>query len=305
MEKEEPRIRLVPYNLNQVFKLKRELTEALDVTYRDCIVDAEGLSDVVAIVCNILPGKIQEGCVRDSLRHLAGVKLDRRLIRTESWRLAGNIRSLKAGTPVPPWRVQRFQEWVPLQITDCKLMRTPKRKKLGALFTFRVLAGRPCTQLFNTFWSQRFCQFFAAHSGFSSRRGDIPFSRMEEFVRLRFYGLLKPVSDKLDARNAFDGRSLIVEQYYTNSSFEKFNKAQLRQRARLGGFKCPRNYKHACHQCPVGYDLCPAAVHPRTYEKHECDVCGNEHWFDPMWVALGICVDCQRKRDMSNHEHSE
>jgi len=296
MEQEAPRIKLVPYSLPQVFKLKREITEALDNTYKDCVIDGEGLRDLTELVCGCLPKGIEEEFVFNSLRHLAGVRLDRNLLRTEAWKIAGNVRCLKAGNPVLPWRVQRFQEWVPLQVADCKLMRTPKRKKLGVLFTFRVLAGRPCTELFDAFWSQRFCKFFAGHAGFGSPWSDLRYERMEEFVRLRMYGLLIPADD--DVENGFDGRELRVDQYFVNAYCLKFNKGLLKKRARHG-FKCPENFQHKCHQCPVGYDRCVASVHPRTYEIHECDVCGERRHFDPMWVALGICVDCQRKRDMT------
>ena len=297
MEQEAPKIKLVPHSLVQVFKLKRSITDALDITYQEIVLDHEGLQEVVNLVHDKLPPGIERGCVFDSLRHLAGVRLSSQLLKTEAWRIAGNVRSLRAGTPVPPWRIQRFEEWVPLQVADCKVMRTPKRKKLGVLLTFRVLAGRSCTELFDAFWAKRFCKFFSYHVGFGAPYSDTRYDRMEELVRLRVYGLLKPAGD------GFDGRSLLVNQYFVNSALEKYNKGLIKKRARIG-FRCPKNYHHPCHRCHVGYDQCLAAVHPRTYEIHECDVCGKEKHFDPMWVALGVCVDCQRKRDIAAQQET-
>lgn len=301
MTHEEPRVPLVSHNLTQVFKLKRDITEALEQTYLDCTLHSDDLHEVVAIVHAALPTQVQEGCVFESLRHLAGVKLDRQLLRMEAWRIAGNVRLLKQGYTVAPWRVQRFNEWVPLQVIDCKPTRSPKQKKIGSLMTFRVLAGTPCTLTFDAFWTQRFCRYFASYAGFSAPWKETPFSRMEEYVRLRTYGLLAAADPP--GSDGFDGRSLRVEQYLANSSCLSYNKDIIRKRARIG-FKCPQNYRHACHQCAFGFDRCPAGTHPRTYEKHECDDCGQLTWFDPMWVALGICVGCQRKRDLTIKEGS-
>lgn len=277
---------LQPYVLRDVFHARDRVVAVME-EYLDVLLDGESLRELAAGVAEKLPGKIPEEVVFDSIRHLGGTKLTNRRLRIESWRLAGNNRLLRNGKPVLPWSRQQRREWVPAQVVDSRLLRT-KRNKVGAVFKLRILAGTSATLLTEVFWTMRFARFLSTHIGFSPPWGKLELARLEQIVGLRLYLLIEPGCSEGDSPKPK------FEHVTSTGATTKYNKQILSNRARIG-FRCPQGYKHQCYDCHVGYHDCPLATHPRTFVKELCSICENDAWFDPDFVAIGVCVACQRR----------
>lgn len=289
MSEELPKIK--PFNLRRVFSLKKKISDALECEYLGVILNGDLLRELSISLSRALPGEIPAEVMLSSLEHLYGSRLSSSLIRTESWRLAGNIELLKNNYPVRIWSKQDFPEWVPVQIVDCTVKRTDKRKKLGAEFQARILAGTSCTLLTRFFWTQGFCSYFSQSLGFSPPWRELPFKRMDEFVGLRFYCLMDGGSGSQWPSAREYPR---FHHAKATPSLVKYNTDLLRRRARIG-FQCPKQYEHKCFQCYVGYDQCPLATHARTYVKGHCVKCAKRAWFEKHMLPLGICTMCTQK----------
>jgi len=280
-----------PFNLPGIFKLKDLLQEAMEA-HLGTVVRGPSLRLLSLELQERLPGEIEPDVIYDSIRHLGGTELDWPTIRRESWRLAANTRRLKGNQPAKPWRVHNFREWIPLQLVDSRAIRT-KRGRLGSVFTARVLAGTSCTMLLEFFWTMRFCKFMSSSMGYSPPWGKYPFNKMEEYISLRIYVLAEP-TDIAEPKKHPEFKHVRV-----TSSLRVFNQAVVKKRRRVK-FRCQFKYKHECHRCRVGYDQCEVATHPRTFVKALCTICDKETWFDPQFIALGMCVNCRTRRDLKN-----
>jgi hypothetical protein len=287
---------LATISLDRVFRLKKKLITVLEDGFVGALVRGPLLHELVDEVQNALPGTVHEEVIFDSLRHLGGTVLTDPIIRQESWRLAGNIHRLKQHYPAPPWMKQEFDEWVPVQVIDCKVKRTIRIKKIGGEFTARILGGTSTGLLAHFFWTHGFCGNFSRHVGFTPPWKSLPFKKCEEFVGLRFYGLCESSRPGQEIR-----RVPHFHHVKDNPTLTNYNKGVLRKRARMEGFKCPFNYKHPCYRCHVGYRDCPVALHPETFVKEHCIVCNKEGWFEQAMIPLGVCVACQKKRDLGHH----
>lgn len=246
------------------------------------------------LVIECLPGdNYHWETVEDSLRHLADTYITEAIVDQTAWRMSGNYKRLKQRRPVPPWSVQRFPEWVPMQCTAVAYEK--RRYKMGAVCTFRILAGTPCPLFTSRWWSFKQCRFLLAEQfGFSRRmRGRVtelryPYTDPAQFVTLRTYGLIDPkhCSDQ-------PGFSAIT----FTPSVDAFNREQLRYRFRKDpGYGCPRNYPQTlpCHKCPVGFAKCRAGCHKSDWVEKLCPGCARDNWFDPD-SASAVCVDCTRR----------
>jgi len=204
--------------------------------------------------------------------------------RQIAWVLAANLLQLQAGKPVSVWSEQPYDEWVVAQCMDAVECRT-KYGKVGAELTFSLLSGTPASLQIKKFWSNRFCQFLARRVGFTRADKELPFHRLTELVGLRLVFLIDktrslelPYFDKVDI----------------TGNLLSYNRKLLRSRMRIK-FVCPKKFRHPCYLCPIGYDKCGCAVHPRTYVKKLCTHCGNDAWTDPVVMAAVVCVECARK----------
>ena len=107
------------------------------------------------------------------------------------------------------------------------------------------------------------------------------------------YGLLDPTLSK---------GSPNFDKVKVTNTFEQYNREIMRNRARLGGFQCPANYRHRCFNCPIGYDKCSVGTHPRTYIKHQCVSCDKLAWTDPKCSEQGTCVDCMNSKSLAKRK---
>jgi len=287
-----PQLPFTPYRLHDVFKRRdRLLTLCLD-EYDHVEVTGLDLRELSCLLQSGFPKYVDEDILFRSIRHLSGQLLDEDILRNECWRLAGNYLDLTQGRPVPPWTHQRYREWVPLQVVECRLCRV-SRRKIGAELDARCLAGTPCTEICRFRWTTDFARGFSIHLGFTPSWKDYPLRMLEQLVGLRFYGQMEPPDPNHEYR-----QGLYFDKMQPSAACLNYNRKLIRARRRLG-FKCPRGYRHPCHKCYVGYRECPVATHPVTFILRTCRECGRDQWMDPRQEAIGFCIACRHKKDLS------
>jgi len=284
-------MKLPVYNLTRVEVLRSRLFEELQLDFVGTKPIGADFDAFVDAVHRILPGGIDRLIVYDSLLYILGQELTKTVLLQLSWLLAGNVKVLKEGKLVRPWRVQGALEWVPLEVVDHEYVADyGKKRKSGYLYTFKVLAGSPAGVCTVAFWSKQYIYFLRGTLGFSGWRHKegkprLSFHDPVEFMGLRFYALLDPVFN-------FEGmpgfRTISVPH-----SCIQHNRVILQARARVD-FVCPKNYTHECFVCPIGADQCPASCHPRTYVTQVCDTCSKASSFDPQRGGR-ICLNCIKK----------
>ncbi len=231
----------------------------------------------------MLPSGVPYDTLFESVRYMAGrVLTDKEAVRL-AWRLAGNLPALVAGQSVPPWAMQRSDEWVPLQVMRIHRTRNAKGKT-GIMLTARVLAGTPAPLAVSTFWGLPVAKYVASKIGFSKPWRQYAYSNPEDIVGLRFYGLIEAARSREKPE---------FHEVECPASVQKWNRDHvLKLRLRVG-LKCPAEFDHKCSQCPYGYDRCDAGTHPKTYTIGNCANCGKiDTLFDPDEIASTYCLTC-------------
>lgn len=221
-----------------------------------------------------------------SVLFLVGGRLTKDKLKRLGWQLAARKRQLGYQIPLKPWSKRDVDEWVPFQILNV----IPKRSNWGdngADVELKALAGTPCCETVTLFWTNKLANLFGSKLGYDHKMRML---RVEELVGLRLYGLVEA------AREASDLSFFKID---VSDEFRAYNRKIAAKRRRVN-FTCPEERKNECYACPVGYDRCGLAVHPRTYVHHVCKVCGERRFTDPPSVILDICVDCQRKKRFSS-----
>jgi hypothetical protein len=240
----------------------------------------DAIVDVSRAITDCLPARVSPGAVFESVRVLAGTTLTRAVAGNLAWRLAGNLDKLIDGIPAFPWAGQLQDERVPICVEHMQPI--SRRKVQGYLFHCRALAGSPCPMLFSEFISTRSCRAISRAIGFSAPWGPYPYSTPLHFVRLIFFAHVE--ASRSEKRPSF----LKVS---ASSSMIKLNRAKIEVRCRVK--PCPRGFSHPCSFCWLGYDNCPAAVHPVTYVERYCAMCKSEGWFDHGEDSLA-CHRCRQ-----------
>jgi hypothetical protein len=282
------------YSLQTILRLRDSLIYVLDLALGGKVLTGANFDKFIDLLDENLPPSADRACVLESVRHLTGETLTDEAILEVSHRLAGNVKRMRHRFTAPPWTIQRCQEWVPLQILGVKRGRN-FRDKLGYLLIFKVMAGTPCPFLIRRWWSQRFCYYMAGQFGFarfgSNRRRDSKFMYYHpaQFVTLRLDGLIDPEWCK--------PREPMFHRVDVGKNLKAWNHEQLCYRFRISAeYPCPKNFTHACHQCPIGYLACRAGTHRLDYKLQRCQICGDdEAWFD-LDVNTDICIDCHERR---------
>ena len=250
--------------------------------YIDTTLIGQTFRDFFDDVFSALPPAVVKDAVFESVRLMAGTIFDSRTAANFSWRLSGNIHTLTAGNIVAPWTRQIKDEWVPLQIDAIAPYTNTKKKKPGYILNCVVLAGSPCPFKFSQFVSKSACFAVARASGFTSKRGKLPFVYPEYLTKLVFYGLI-------DAQRSEE------KPYFTkvrpSSAAINCNRQILDIRYRLS--PCPRSFTHECRNCVLGYNECPAAVRAQRLELKMCLTCNTETYFEPRG-SFSVCVVCHK-----------
>jgi hypothetical protein len=283
----------VIYSLDQIIRRRDELVEILKFEYRNKVVRGEDFQrfvDICEEAVERFVKKPHRPTLIDSLRHLAGVKLDEKLIADTAHRLMGNLHRIRYRRKVVPWHGQRFYEWVPVQVMAVRRAKND-RGEVGATLTLKFMAGSPCPLIVLQWWSMRRCRYVSRDFGFSRPVGPLaahparyPYVVPEQLVTLRFMGLIDPTKSIKEP---------VICEINSAPSTRKWNIAQLKRRIR-DGFQCPKRYPldFECHHCPIGYVHCPAATHRLDYETKPCPKCNKD---DAVWnpeLPVNMCIDC-------------
>lgn len=283
----------IRYSIPKILRVRNSLAEVLRIEYAGRrIVGAEFERFVDVVDEGLEVRGLDRKTLVDSLRWMAGIPLDAQLLHDAAHRLAGNVHRLKRRRPVVPWQVQRFPEWVPIQLIAARPDRRNDRDP-GATYTAKVLAGLACPRLVPVWWSLKQIRYMAPMFGFSRplrpdsrRRAPYPFASPAQLVSMRLEGLVDPkLSDREPA----------FAKFRFAPALDQWNRQKVKQRCRVDpGYGCPLGYPATfpCHHCAVGYERCPAATHRKSYELRPCTVCdAAEAAFDPDQPGAA-CVDC-------------
>ena len=191
--------------------------------------------------------------------------------------IAGNLPTLRVGSPVPLWTGQEDEEWVLLFVMSARRSLTPRRKLLGGKLLLQVMCGPASGQVFEQFFTDRALQRLARHIGMMNRRS---YRRPHptEFGQMKFAGKLVP------------GEKLSINEYWERPSLNKRNRDLLKKRG--PGKRCPRNYVIQCYACPVGFLDCPLGTHKYTFTQKHCSRCGELGYFDPDNPGQRWCQHC-------------
>ncbi len=279
------------YPLEQVFRLRETLKEAVGHEFLGKTPVGPAFNRLVELVLEILPGEYNYQTVEDSLRHLAGTFIDQTTLHRTCWRIAGNTKRLRHRKAVPPWHVQRVPEWVPAQVVSCERQRNAKDEIVG-MMGFRVLAGTPAPLAVYKAWSLKYCRYLSNDFGFTRPRGRnptrYPYSDPEQLVNLRLYLLIDP--DECDKEPGFSCVAF-------SETMKDWNLGITRCRQRvMPGFSCRMEASPdelPCRRCPLGYSSCRAGTHKSDWVQKACAYCGREDaWFDPDVLTSDRCVEC-------------
>jgi hypothetical protein len=282
---------LVSYVIADVLRVRKRIMDEL--AWQEAVeqvLDEDKFEKLVVAAARHLVN-VEPSLVGESLAHLYEQILTQEELLEEAWRLAGNLPRMRNGYAVAPWTRQVTQEWVPLLITEQVPYRN-RRHEDGAIVTFKILAGSPCGWTMERFWSTRFGHVVARDIGFTNSRGKHPMHSINELVGLRLSGLIEV--EKSVGKPFFDVINI-------PSSMLNYNRRLIKARDRIQ-FVCPKKYEHACRLCPIGYDQCPVAVHPRTYTKIICQSCQKKSWADPKHVELGLCYMCFTQKQLTRKD---
>lgn len=272
---------LPKYNLSLVFELRQKLADNLIIFIGTSLADVE-YERFIEEVLKLLPPKINYSVLYESCSEIMNTYISKQLLYNLSWKLAGNIDSLKKGIIVKPWSYQTNQtEWVPAQVLASNKTRNLKNE-LVYNFKLRILAGTSCSMFVSKLWSIKECKYISSKIGFSAPWGNYPYRDASELINMRF---LIEIEQKLCRTNEPNFKHIAC-----TSGLSNWNKSLLKARAHLEP-ACPKNFIHHCYQCPIGYDQCLAGTHPRSYVVKFCSVCNKDTWHDPGFNE--VCVTCR------------
>lgn len=282
---------LPKYRLNSLLKLRSRLS--INPTLLECLgipVDSEVLGRLCMGMLEDLPSSVDSAALRKSLLGLVGQTLSVRELRHWCWRIVGNMSELIEGRPVMPWLGTRRDEWVPMQIVDGRRwsIRTKRGQSVGTQFKLRALAGSPCPNLFDVFWSRRACSVIASRLGFNLRDVEKPYAycQAQQLVGCRFYA-------KFTAQAKSYAPFTEIHPAKDTPAIWKWNRELIGGREPIKR-KCPRNFptNHPCYRCPIGIDKCQWATHAVTYVQKTCTRCQRRQWFDPS-RSNEVCLECE------------
>lgn len=264
----------------------RESVKGVLARYLGSHIGGELLDDLSFLVLAVLPRRTPRMAVYETLRVHVGERLTEETAHALAWRISGNIALIRTGRPALPLRSGEDPGWCLLQIMGSEPRVRGKAKKLGLAYVGKSLSGRMTPGLFRWFWSTGQAGFFSDLFGFNRKQR--PYRDPIELVGLRAVMKLEYTDERLAPV------SIKVPGYC-----KTYNRGIL-DRRNPGPVDCPRHYDIPCMRCSVGYRECPAAVHPETYERRECQNCGGVTFHNPdrTYGGTGGCLRCRKPAAM-------
>jgi len=237
---------------------------------------------LVDAICKYLPPSIGQDVVSTTLSPLLSQEVTEEGLDEMFWRLTGNLDLLRAGRPATGWCVPVVDTWCPVLVLRAD--KRTERKRAGYFLRMRMLQGPGSGMIVGKFFSNRFLKFIAGDFGFSQRAA-LPYVSALDMVLLQCCVSISPKSSDKPK----------ITKVTVLSSQKVYNKQQLQIRFRKPKvFSCPKLFKHACRQCPIGYKDCVAGTHEFTFKSMLCDICKSKAWFDPE-LSEEMCIGCYNK----------
>ena len=265
--------------MRRVFDRRDRIYARAMPPYYDATLVGQTITDLCNDILPLLPQAASRDALYESLRVLAGTRLDYKTAKILAWRIAGNVDQLIAGNPVLPWTRQVADEIVPVRV---QAVRPDIRKKQeGFSLECRALAGTPCATVFTQFVSKRSCNAISRPIGFTGSFGLYRFSTPYHFVNLLFFA-------HIEAARSHEFPQF--QEVSSNSSLRSENRQKIEVRCRAK--PCPRGHVHPCLKCWVGYNECPAAIRAESLVSRECPQCHKDEFFEPGSGSL-ICINCR------------
>ena len=230
-------------------------------------------------------GKLYKAVARTVESLVAGKVMDVATARHMAIRIAGNLSTLRFGTPVADWDYQRWGEWVIGMVEDGTPYTTPKKHISGTMFQFKIMSGLAAGESFTQFMPESMMYRMASRFGLRTKR-DRRSVHPRELVRM-YTALYIP-----------EGAELKTEKYKERGSLNKRNTELAEYRAAYKQ-SCPNKFKWACHFCHIGYDICCRGTHAKTYELKTCAK-GHKGWMHPKQRS-GICIHCKARKWLATH----
>lgn len=268
------------FSYRRVIKRRDALFERAMRPYMAARIIGATVNDLCNDIMSEMPPMVSRDALFESVRVLAGIQMSRKMAFEIAWRLAGNVDQLIDGRAVLPWTRQIRNEIVPVRVEH---MRPEKRKDtVGYMLYCRALAGSPCPMLFPKFFSKRSCNGIARTLGFSAPWGLYPFKHPMYFVNLMFFA-------HIEAERSHE--TPFFHEISCSSGLKSENRPRIEVRTRAK--PCPEKFQHQCAQCPIGYDRCPAGIHPKSLVKRPCDKCHSDGFFEPDDEDSRVCMNCR------------
>jgi hypothetical protein len=294
--------------LGTILQNQKKISEYLKI-FKDRQILSDDIKNWIQKFQEILRFSDRENSLFRSLFCHIGQSLTESLIHDISWRLSGNKHYLVSGIAVPPWTVQPASEYVYVQVLSVfpkkskRIFRDSDTKEkrsaavIGSDIYFKILTGFPAGKIIKKFYSNKYLNYRRVEFGFNRRRfidiqssialhankyPVIPYIDSRDIGRFRFLALLTPES-------CSKGYPDFVE-LLCPPKVRSWNISLLKKRRRFG-YKCPNNWSIPCYECPVGWDHCDAATHPKNFIKKICPQCHNNSFFDPI-IPTKVCLMC-------------
>jgi hypothetical protein len=273
------------YDVAGVMSTRRKIVEESQI-HTGTVLTGAYYADWLAMVHRAVPDVPVETLGLSARAFLDRVLTDQALGEF-AWRVAGNIRLLKKGIPVTAWSTQAAEEWMPLYVARAQPGRN-RRDESGHWLTFRVMAGTACPMQVRRFWTRPQSRYVSGVVGFDPRvRVGRHFAGGEHFVGMLLYGLFEPRLS--EERPGF-------HKVRVSATMRRYNVSLIEGRMARPCPTPPFHYEHPCTSCTIGYDICPLAVHARTFVAGRCAGCGRaDALFDP--ERPEYCVSCTHKKD--------
>jgi ferredoxin len=264
------------YSLPQVLVVRDRIVDRSQI-HVGTVLLGDYYEDWLALAHSAVPD-IPLNTLRLSSRSLLDRELTLEKLGEFAWRMAGNLKTLRAGQPVTAWGMQAIEEWMPLYVGRARPGRN-RRDEAGHWLTFRVMAGSACPLEVRRFWTWPMASFVSDRLGFNPR-ANRPFPGADHFVGMLLYGLFEPQLS--EDRPGFHQVRVSAVMLAHNVNLIKGRNEK----------PCPTfGYLHDCAGCTIGYDRCPYAVHAQTFIRQHCITCGRaDALFDPDQPEH--CLDC-------------